>query len=246
MSDDKVYDLLQRTKKELMYENRFHMNDEFKKYLDRFIKQKTYMTTIEEGEILFRARLYLEDDQYEKYRNPPKTTFQGYDKENSFVNSSGNVKEGRINPIFIPYLYVSTTIEGAMVEVRPYADTLISVAEIKVLKDLNIIDFSKNLGLSSGINGEFESALFLYINREFSKPCYKDGDYLLLQYISEYIKLKGFDGVMYTSAFSRNILPQIKSYKNIAIFNYSNCEAINSKLYMSDKVDLIYRDINQR
>jgi len=28
MSDDKVYDLLQRTKKELMYENRFHMNDE--------------------------------------------------------------------------------------------------------------------------------------------------------------------------------------------------------------------------
>ena len=63
MSDDKVYDLLQRTKKELMYENRFHMNDEFKKYLDRFIEQKTYMTTIEEGEILFRARLYLEDDQ---------------------------------------------------------------------------------------------------------------------------------------------------------------------------------------
>lgn len=65
----------------------------------------------------------------------------------------------------------------------------------------------------------------------------------MLQYISEYIKLKGFDGVMYTSAFSRNILPQIKSYKNIAIFNYSNCEAINSKLYMIDKVDLIYRDM---
>ena len=50
------------------------------------------------------------------------------------------------------------------------------------------------------------------------------------------VKRKGYDGVMYASAFSRSSYLGEGSYKNIAVFNYNKCRAVNSKLYMVDRM----------
>ncbi|MBP0723929.1 RES family NAD+ phosphorylase [Bacillus sp. RG28] len=49
-------------------------------------------------------------------------------------------------------------------------------------------------------------------------------DYLPTQYIAEYIKLLGFEGIRFNSSLY-NI------GNNLTIFNYQSCEPISSKIY---------------
>jgi hypothetical protein len=69
--------------------------------------------------------------------------FWGYNEKESFVPSDNNiVKDGRVNPAFIKYLYTAEDPYTALVEVRPYLGSKVSVAEIRVNETLTIADFS--------------------------------------------------------------------------------------------------------
>lgn len=233
-----AFNYLKKIKYEIKNINRFFIDASFckyiKEYADDSYNQKLYMPSKNH---FYRARLYLESDQYEKYHNPSAECFAGYDEINSFVNLRNSI-EGRGNPLFIPYLYISTTIDGAVVETRPCANTMVSVAQIDLLEPLRILNFGKTSVVMNGAldidNGMFKADLLMYINDEFSKPNYQEGGYLLTQYICEYAKNLGFDGVRYHSAFS----DPVKAYKgknapyaNLVIFNYHKCKAVNSRLY---------------
>jgi hypothetical protein len=212
----------------------------FEKYLDEFASssqaQEEYLP---EDKVFYRARLYLEEDRYKIWETPKPGRFKGYDRKNSFVNLSAPA-EGRGNTKGVPYLYVSTSVEGAIAEVRPCAQTLVSVAKIKLIKPILIVDFDL-LGVVSknADDGAFECELFRSIIDEFSQPVYngKLGSYKFTQCICEYICHQGFDGVKYNSALSdpcrrgRNA-----RYSNLVIFNYEKCQAVSSKLYKIDKV----------
>src|SRR5262249_2528191 len=50
--------------------------------------------------------------------------------------------EGRANPKGIPYLYLSTTAEAAMSEVRPWVGALVSLAQFEVVRTLEVVDCS--------------------------------------------------------------------------------------------------------
>jgi hypothetical protein len=50
--------------------------------------------------------------------------------------------EGRANVKGIPCLYVATSRETAIAEVRPWVGSAVSVAELQVRKDLTLVDFS--------------------------------------------------------------------------------------------------------
>lgn len=232
----KAFKFLKEFKEEIKQKNRFFINEKFLEPIREFTVGLDNLITYSPKHIFYRARVYNEEDKIKKYHYPKNDQFQGYDGEGSFVNLQQPAKEGRINPAFIPYLYVSTSKQGAIIEVRPYADTLVSVAKIRVNKPLKIVDFSRAGAMSTGEDGDFKATLYVYINGEFSSPYYGDRDYLVTQIISEYVKKLGFDGVAYCSAYSRKVVVRSKPYKNVAVFNYDKCSPIESKLYMINKI----------
>jgi hypothetical protein len=64
-----------------------------------------------------------------------------------------------------------------------------------------------------------------FIMDDFSKPSNADlKDYIPIQYIAEFVKPLGFDGIKFNSS-----LHWIG--KNVTIFSYEKCSPIGSKLY---------------
>lgn len=207
--------------------NRFNIDSKFYDLLKKcFVGNKK---TIRKGDILYRARIYSEDDRFEKYHNLKKSTWEGYDKENSFINIADkwNV-EGRMNPAGIKYLYVATEVNTCLAEIKPYAHILVSVAEIRVNQDLYVVDFSRKFGKG---DTEFLAEFSLYINQELGRGDIEPGGYLFSQIVAEYCKKNNFDGMVYNSAFNN-----FSSGNNVTIFSYEKCEAISSKLYYIDDI----------
>lgn len=226
--------LIKDIKDSLKYENRFIVDKIFNDLLLNYCEDKKTATIINKGEILFRARIYTEDDRHERKHNYKKckgTTWEGYDKEGSFVNFEDKWNpEGRMNPSGIKYLYTATDIETCLAEIKPYGKTLISIAEIKILQNIRIVDFSKKPRIK---DSEFMASFSVSIDRELSRGDIGKGDYIFSQYIAEFCKInkKDFDGLAYSSSFNED-----PSKKNVTIFNYGKCKAISSKLYFTSGV----------
>jgi hypothetical protein len=137
--------------------------------------------------------------------------------------------EGRANPRGIPYLYLATTRDTALAEVRPWIGSKISVAQFMIERDLNVIDCSKHH------KKEFIRALKLYdkmLNREdgiwaaidqaFAQPVTRNdesGQYIPTQIIAELFKREGFDGIQYKSLLSENGL-------NLVLFNLEDASVV--------------------
>lgn len=83
-----------------------------------------------------------------------------------------------------------------------------------------INEFLKNDAISAE-----EISLCININRVFSSPSSAgDKDYIVSQYITEYIKTLAYKGIVFNS--SRN-----KGGENITLFNDYACEWITSEIY---------------
>jgi hypothetical protein len=54
------------------------------------------------------------------------------------------VADGRVNPRGIPCLYLASTMETAMAEVRPWVGSYISLAQFKVMRDVVVVDCTKD------------------------------------------------------------------------------------------------------
>lgn len=224
-------EFISKIKYSLKHENRFIADDEFNNLLSDCFKEKKII--INKGTILFRARSYTENDRYDKYhtyyQDCKGSTWEGYDAQSSFVNQKDEWNsEGRMNPSGIKYLYTATDIETCLAEIKPYAKTLISVAEIEVFENLEIVDFSRYLGEG---DSEWKAEFMMRIDSELSISDLEKGDFLFSQYVAEYCKYHKFDGLAYRSSFRTG-----QNHKNVTIFNYDKCRAISSKLYYVSNV----------
>jgi len=143
---------------------------------------------------------------------------------------------GRANPVVIPYLYVSDSIETTLYETRVALHQGISVGKFITKDTINVVSL-RNIAEY----GPFEirdrafdleeftliRPYFQRLEQELSKPVSKEDihlDYLPTQYLCEFIKSLGFDAVEYKSAMHPN------GY-NLAIFNDSKLECIDSVFY---------------
>ena len=152
--------------------------------------------------------------------------------------------EGRANPKGVPCLYLATTKETAMSEVRPWIGSLISVGQFETIRTLEIIDCSHNhgdplfhffLGREEPLApGDIEKTVWSHIDRAFAAPRSRDDDvaaYAGTQIIAELFKSKGYDGVAYRSSFGED------GY-NIALFDIGAAHLINCQLHKVDAVDM--------
>ena len=156
------------------------------------------------------------------------TSFWGYDEEKSYIPLENEfVKSGRANPSKIIYLYAADEPITAATEIRGIIGDYVSIAEIKIIEELRIIDLSYNLLENVGEEDQFLAYLII---KAFNAP--NQGDefkYIPTQYICEFIKSLDFDGIKYCSS----LYPRGRNY---AIFKVNKCNPINSSLYRVEDV----------
>lgn len=140
--------------------------------------------------------------------------------------------EGRVNPRGIPCLYMATNDATAVSEVRPRIGAYVTVAAMKCLRELKLIDCSvlaekHFIYFKEPEPGKMEEAVWSDIDRAFSAPVDRSDDaaeYAPTQILAELFRSLGYDGVVYRSAFGED------GY-NVAIFNIDDFEVSWCRLY---------------
>jgi len=221
-----------------MAEEKFN-SDEYQKYLLNEMNIWDYIENITPNE--------LERDYMPKFPLE-EPNFWGFNKKDSGAPPQRETIHGRINPAGISYLYTAIDVDTAIAEIQPTIEQTISIAEIKTLKELNILNFdfsdileNPNLDEKSLQELEILKMFFDTVSGLFSKPILGNADnYYTTQYISEYIKHMGFDGIKYKSSLR-------KDGSNIVIFdtseNNGNYEILSSSLHRVTNVEITSKKI---
>ena len=205
----------------IQYKNRNPMDSSVLKELDK--RDSNPFTIVKPGTVFYRSRLV--DSGSENIGID--SVFKGFSKEESFVPPKDRSKNFRASYKYIPYLYVSSSEDIAIKEVRPSLYSFISIAEIYVNEELMLFDLCKTKSPDSD-NRNIKDNLLIDLAELFGKPVDIDGneyDYIPTQYIAEYIKNMDYDGIIYPSTRAED-----EDGYNVVIFNYEKCEPINSKL----------------
>jgi hypothetical protein len=130
-------------------------------------------------------------------------------------------REGRANPAGIPVLYVGSTVETAISEVRPWIGAEVSVAQCRLVRPLRTLDLSIGHGKSSFDGPVFralmggapvtavdkERAVWIDIDNAFSRPVTASddrADYAPTQILAELFRSHGYDAIGYKSQFGDN------------------------------------------
>lgn len=207
-------------REELKHSNRFFPNNAptidtirpFGKYLGkRFNKGDFYF---------YRARI-------NNFQEPIGIAQMGKPPANKSTN-------GRANPIGIPYLYVASTPETAIAEIRGHKNETISVAKFEIVENLEIADLRDPRTTVTPFGIDDEELELIYTNlpflellgEELSKPIIPreaNLEYLPSQYLSEIFKHIGFHGIIYKSSVSDG--------DNFVLFDDNKIKAIEVNQY---------------
>lgn len=164
--------------------------------------------------------------------------------------------EGRINPAGIPMLYLASTEQTAVCEVRPWIGSDVSVAQFKIMRELRAVDLTPGHGRSSIMELPFDSltgdkplsaeqkegAVWIDIDSAFSRPITLSddaADYVPTQILAELFRSVGYDAVIYRSQFG------VDGF-SIAIFNVDDGEIINCAPYQVTGIEVKYEQIGNR
>lgn len=164
----------------------------------------------------------------------------------------GRASDGRANPRGIPCLYLATTKEAAMSEVRPWMGAYVSCGQFRTNRALTVIDcarhqdanpfiFSMIDGLHEPSAEERSDAVWAHIGRAFAEPMTRSddqADYAATQILAELFKQAGADGVVYTSNFGDDGF-------NIALFDPTAADLINCGLFTVRGVSLAFAEADQ-
>lgn len=245
----KAYEYVHSIKQAILHKNRFFLDNSFANYLDLIIKDCT--ETIDIDTVFYRARRYEKTDVFTKWDEGILSSerFKGFTKEESDLNPKP-MTAGRCNPKGIGYLYAATDIDTAILEVCNKRNTPVSVAEAKIVKKMTAVNLANDIQFGRGeIHSEEELERFEFamavkseIASEMNRTFFDEHEYLLTQYICEYIKNQGIDSVIYqsTSHAGDSFEPRegLSDGNNIVIFNRNVYDIISSDLYLVRNIQI--------
>jgi hypothetical protein len=201
--------LWRKLRDQLMYQNRFFPDVDID--LD-FFKEILVGLVLESDEVpdqWFRSRMQNQDAVFllaDMGAPPPRSA-----------------SHGRANPAGIPYLYLGSKPLTAISEIRPHTGEKVCVLDFRLPADLKLIDlrnaresFSPFTFDDADKIGKIRNALpFLErLGDDLTTPVLPQAaaiDYTPSQFLCEFIKRCGYDGVVYRSSVSDGI--------NLALFN---------------------------
>ena len=170
---------------------------------------------------------YLSGRVFSEIVNEKKnSSIWGYSEKESGKPNREKAGLNRASPKYIAYLYLAGDVDTALAEARAQVNQPFSIAEYKIAKSLKIVNlsFSHVDCENNGATME-EVMLYAFIHRAFSSPSNSsDRDYLVSQYIAEYIKKLGYDGIVFDS--SRNL-----GGINYTLFDDSAFEFLGSAIH---------------
>lgn len=209
--------------------NRF-CNGYFK--ADQFVSFLSYsITKYSKGTEFYRARIC--------------SNSRGFGKENMSAPPPGKRKSGRVNPEGIGVLYLTSDEQTALSEVRANVFDFITVGTFRLLKDINVVNISGLNRISpvlymSGLESLAANIkIFSDIAKEIAKPLRRNDsplEYLPTQYITEFIKSKGYSGVAYMSTMGTG-------GDDVAVFDESLFECIAVHNVEIKKVEYTYEGL---
>jgi len=162
-----------------------------------------------------------------------KTSEWGYSKDESGMPNREKAGLNRASPKYISYLYLANDVNTSLAEARAQIRQEFSVAQYKIIEPLRIVNFLKSIKLHKNTE-EKSKEIILYnsIRQAFSAPSSTDEkDYIVSQYIAEYIKKLGFQGIAFGSS-------RRKGGINYTLFNDDACEFIKSELYIVKNIEI--------
>lgn len=186
-------------REELMHTNRF------------FPKNRIDDTQLE----FLLEDLELKQDELEIYecwyRARIQQTEAAFSAQEMGAPSKALASHGRANPVGIPYLYLASSPTTAISEVRPHTGEMASVAEFRIPSDLKIIDLRNPRKTFSPFKLEEDKlesirgwvGLLERLGEELTRPVLPHAaaiHYIPSQYLCEFVKNRGYDGVMYRSS----------------------------------------------
>ena len=205
-------------RKYLRNENRFHA-----KYINLGILAEVLQDTISiipKGTNLYRARIAEEQS--------------GYKVDNMGAPPDDKAVAGRANSKGVSCLYLANKKVTTVKEIRAGAFDYVTIATFKLNRDVKVVDLSV-ITHNSPFYAETDKVKFLIneqhlrnIEKDLAIPVSKrdsDLDYLPTQYISDFAKYLGYDGVKYISTFDKD------SY-NVALFDSATCQGVYTKTYL--------------
>lgn len=149
---------------------------------------------------------------------------------------------GRANPNGIRYLYLCCDDETPFYEVRPYYLDRVDIGEFMIVEDnVKIVDFTERVNLFNVFNDEGEDSfkekvkrrvLFDSISKDLSKPLRSfdtELEYVPTQYVCEYFKNIGADGIMFASSVRRE-------GKNLVLFHPEKARGVAVHPYEVNKI----------
>jgi hypothetical protein len=152
---------------------------------------------------------------------------------------------GRANPVGIPCLYVSSDTPTAIAEIRPHKGEMVCVADFEVEGKIQLADLRnprKTISpfylLEDQIKLLCRNMVYLCrLSEELTMPVLPKSahlEYLPSQYLCEFIKHCGFDGLIYKSAMGAGV--------NYAIFNDAKVAGIDVHGYRIDDISVGYSE----
>lgn len=154
---------------------------------------------------------------------------------------------GRANPVGIAYLYVGSTRQTAVTEVRPQAGEILSVAEFIVDQNCDLIDLRNPRPMITPFVMEdsvkvaelrSDTSFLERLGDELTTPVLPHAvqiDYIPSQYLCEFIKISGFDGVIYKSSVSEGV--------NLALFSPSHATVGALSRVKIDSIGVEYQEL---
>lgn len=211
-------------KSEIIVRNRFFLENVIDlESLEKHLcdKEKIYKA----GELFYRGRISTKEGlQLAEIGKPP-------------VNKATS---GRANPKGIPYLYISTDLDTTLYETRATYLDYVTVGTFRLTSDIKVVKLIGIDDLNPFEVDLLEKVLYQpFLKRlevELSKPLRRfdtELDYLPTQYLCEFIKHIGFDGVAYGSAMKKRGV-------NIAIFDDTKIECTETKVIEIKDISIIY------
>ena len=206
---------------------------------------------IPNGSTFWRAQVGIEyhpryDPEGEQYDEVPVGFSEERMKPRTYRGS-----EGRVNSAGIPVLYGASSVRTAISEVRPWIGSEISVARLRVIRDLIAVDLSSGSGKSAmrcltwpqvfgdaPVDAETkERAVWTDVDNAFSRPVTSEdwsGRYVPTQILSELFRDAGYEAVVYGSQFGDG--------SNIAIFDIEDAEVVSCTPYSVTGIEVKYSE----
>jgi hypothetical protein len=211
-------------KDEIRYRNRFFLHnvidlDTLERYLCE--KSKAYKS----GELFYRGRI---------------SNQKGFKPEDLGKPPCLNASAGRANPYGIPYLYLSADKETTLYEIRATYLDYVTIGKFLLNDDIKVVKLRAVEILSPFEENLFDRLLYQpllkNLESELSKPLRRfdsELDYLPTQYLCEFVKSIGFDGIEYGSAMK-------KGGVNLAIFDDQKLTCIDSEVVEIKNIEISF------